>query len=230
VTTMIGKQVKLDEFRAVIEMFSKEPNIESGELQYQECIGRRDLWDNLGKIETADVQDIILPFLNKWRCRLSDKCASELALALNEVEHLIRPLRSLYVESANMFGTTESSDGEARIIALIEESFGTVQEVVAGRRTVGFTATSKMFHMAIPSFFVMSDEKIREHYGCEANGAGYANFMLRMNLFAKDLVSQAQGNRQTILGYSKWPGRALTRLLDNYNYTMFTLGKQDMFP
>ena len=189
-----------------------------------------EIWDNFSSIRTQDVEGVIILFLNRWRCRLPRSCARELTSALKQAELMISPLRKINLEEAEMLEEIKVSNREVGMLSLIEDVFGTIEGIKAGPRTVGFTATSKMLHMAVPSFFVMSDEKIREHYGCEGNACGYANFMLRMNLFAKNLVSQAQGKRQTILEYSKWPGRALTRLLDNYNYTMFTLDEQRAFP
>jgi len=46
----------------------------------------------------------------------------------------------------------------------------------------------------------MIEEK---EYGCEGNSAGYANFMIWMNFFARDLISQVEGNKQRILSCSK---------------------------
>ena len=64
-----------------------------------------------------------------------------------------------------------------------------------------------------------------EAYGCEGNAAGYGNFMLRMNLLARDFLAQAKGNEKIILRCSRLKGRTLARLLDVFNYTKFALKK-----
>jgi hypothetical protein len=221
----ITRQIPLEEFGKVVgEIFPAAPNIESGEAQYDECLGHHEIWNNLSTIRTEDVQKVVVLFLNRWRCRLPELCVAELGSVLRQSEQLISPLRRIDIEDMEVLRTSESFDTKLRMLPLIENLFETIQKVRAGPKTVGFTATSKILHLTAPSFFMMSDQKIREHYGCEANGAGYANFMFRMSLLAGDLIAQAQGDKQSILKYSKWEGRTLARLLDNYNYTKFTLG------
>jgi len=218
-------KVKLEEFLRVVGEVYPSQKVEEGECQYERCLGHREIWDNLSTISEDDVRTIVLPFLNKWKCRLPYKCDSPLAEALREIEPLLKPTRGISIESADPLAPINVEDKTLRVLELIEEAFDVVQQVKAGRRTVGFTATSKILHMSVPEFFVMCDEKIRRAYGCEGNAAGYGNFMLRMNLLARDLISQAQGNKMIITCSSKWGGRTLARLLDNFNYTKFTLKK-----
>jgi hypothetical protein len=218
-------EVKLSEFLRVVGEVFPDQNVEEGERQYDDCLGHREIWDNLSNMDENNVRTIVIPFLNKWKCRLPYECASELAVALRKIEPLLKPLRGFNIESTDLLALINVEGKTLRIVKLIEEAFDSIRRVKAGRRTVGFTATSKILHMSIPKFFVMCDEKIRKAYGCEGNAAGYGNFMLRMNLLAHDLISQAQGNKEIILGSSKWKGRTLARLLDNFNYTKFTLKK-----
>ena len=216
--------------KVVRDIFPADPDINNiGESQYEDCIKRREIWDNLGKISPSDVQTIIIPFLNKWRCRLSGLCFSDLTAALQKTEQSLIPLRKLGIENLDVIGAIQNTPTAVNAFSYIERSFRNIQEVKAGAKTVGFTATSKILHMAIPELFVMSDNAIRRKYGCEGNAAGYVNFIVRMNLTARDLILQANGNKQTILECSKYNGRSLARLLDNYNYTMFTLNKQTLF-
>ena len=224
---MAESSVLLKDFLKVVgEVFPSQPGIATGEGEYGNCLKRRELWDNLANIEMKDVQEIVLPFLNKWQCRLSYKCAAGLTEALQSIEPMVKLFRGLKIESADLLRRIRFQGEEVDAFMLIQKLFDTVSKVKAGRRTVAFTATSKILHMVLPDFFVMADAEIRKMYGCEANGAGYANFMWRMGILARDLLTQAEGNRHKILDSSRWKGRSLTRLLDNYNYTKFTLKRE----
>jgi len=216
-------EVKLEEFlRVVGEVFPKQ-DVEEGEKEYDTCLGHREIWGDLSNVNENAVRRIVIPFLNKWKCRLPYECAPQLTVALRKAEPLLQPLRGFDVESTDILNPINVKGRTLRILALIEEVFDSIQGVRAGRRTVAYTATSKILHMSIPKFFVMSDEGIRKAYGCEGNAVGYGNFMFRMTLLARDLVSQAQGKKEMILSCSKFRGRTLARLLDNFNYTKFTL-------
>jgi hypothetical protein len=224
---LIGERIVLEKFCEVVgDVFPKQPGIREGEIQFEQCFNHREFWDNLCNIKTIDVETIVLPFLNKWRCRLSRTCVSKLSLALQNTEQLLGPLRKLNIEDLDTLGAIQNTISGMGQFSCIENAFKNIQEVKAGRRSVGFTATSKILHMAIPELFVMCDAAIRDKYGCADNAAGYINFVLRMGLIARDLIAQANGNKQTILTCSRWQGRTLAHLMDNYNYTMFTLGKQ----
>jgi hypothetical protein len=221
-------EVKLEEFlRVVGEDFPNHNNVEKGELQYEECIKHREIWDNLSNMNEDNVRKIVIYFLNKWRCRLPYECAPQLAASLKKAEPLLKPMRNFSIESVNLIPIKAGSK-TLRVLELIEKVFEVIQKVKAGKRTVGPTATSKILHMAVPKFFVMYDEKIRKAYGCEGNAKGYVNFMLRMNLLARNLLEQAKGNKEAILACSKWRERTLARLLDNYNYARFSLPKLDL--
>lgn len=217
--------MELDEFlRVVGEVFPKQ-GVVIGEKQYEECLEKRDIWDDLSSITKDQVEQTVVQFLNKWRCRLPYQCVPELTSVLKKTEQWLGTLRKLRIEDVDLLAPMSVESEEIRRFMLIEKVFSLIQWVRAGRRTVGSTATSKILHMAIPDLFVMCDEGIRKAYGCGGNAAGYVNFMFRMNLIASDLVSQAKGNKQAILDCSKWKGRTLARLLDNYNYTKHTLNK-----
>lgn len=218
-------EVKLAEFLRIVGEVFPNQNVEEGQRQYDECLGHHEIWDNLSDVDENAVRTIVIRFLNKWQCRLPYECAPQLAIALRKVEPLLQPLRGHNIESTDLLTSINIEGRTSRILKLIEEAFDSIQRIRAGRRTVAFTATSKILHMAIPKFFVMSDEKIRKTYGCDSNAVGYGNFMFRMSLLARDLISQAQGNKEMILNCSKWKGRTLAQLLDNFNYTRFTLKK-----
>lgn len=190
--------MKLKDFLRVIgEVFPKQ-GVDKGEKQYEDCLRHREIWDNLDNVKTIHVRDVMVPFLNKWQCRLSYKCVPALTTALQRTERWLQPLRGLNIEDIGLLEPIEIKNEEIRTFSLIEKVSETIQKVRAGRRTVAFTATSKILHMAVPNLFVMCDEKIRKAYGCEGNSAGYANFMLRMNLFARYSARFRYTNKRTV--------------------------------
>ena len=218
--------VALEDFsRIVSKVFPSQPGIGNGEKQYEECLGHREFWDDLEKISVRNVKEIVVPFLNKWQCRLPYDCAQGLTDALQSMESWLRPLRGFSIDMVDLNDSTKLKSDDRRIFMHIEDIFDVIRKVKAGRRSVAFTAASKILHMAIPEFFVMCDKSIRNRYGCEGNGAGYANFMFRMNFLAQDLILQADGQKKRILNCSRWKERTFARLIDNYNYVKYTLRK-----
>lgn len=92
-------------------------------------------------------------------------------------------------------------------------------KVTESGRAMGLTSTSKILHMCVFNFFVMSDENIRYEYGCKANAKRYTNFMIRMSLLVQDLLQQAKDEKEHICPHD---GRSvkLTKVLDQYNYVI----------
>jgi len=218
--------IELEDFvRVVGKVFPNQPRIEAGEKEYEECLEHREFWDDLKKINVKYVKETVVAFLNKWQCRLPYDCVPELTTVMQDAEQWLQPLRSFSIDGVDLLKPIEVKDEEQRMFIVVEKLFDNIRKIRSGRRSVAFTATSKILHMVIPEFFVMCDEAIRERYGCEGNGAGYANFMFRMSFIARDLVLQAHGDKQRILDCSRWKGRTLARLLDNYNYMKYTLGE-----
>jgi hypothetical protein len=68
-------------------------------------------------------------------------------------------MRDFTIEGANLLAPINVEGKTLRILKLIEKTFDVIQQVRVGRRTIGFTAISKIIHMSIPKFFVMCDEK-----------------------------------------------------------------------
>ena len=87
--------------------------------------------------------------------------------------------------------------------------------------------------MVNPNLFIMWDEKIRNHWGCEENENGYMNFLIRMNLEYRELVNNfakieqlsiAEADRKFLQNLNQKIERnfSITRWVDIYNWTKFT--------
>ena len=154
-------EVKLEKFlRVVGEDFPNHNNVEKGELQYEECIKHREIWDNLSNMNEDNVRKIVIYFLNKWRCRLPYECAPQLAASLKKAEPLLKPIRNFSIESVNLLIPIKAGSKTLRVLELIEEVFEVIQKVKAGKRTVGPTATSKILHMAVPNSLLCMMKKL----------------------------------------------------------------------
>jgi hypothetical protein len=189
---------------------------------YQQTLKRRDIWDNLEEIDGSKTKDVVLKFLNQWKCRLEYSCASDLAKTLRECSESLSKFKKHSMEQMTIDSLIADSD-------TIQEVFRRITSVQAGRRTVGATATSKMLHLVNPSFFMMSDQNIRHGYGCFDNEFGYMNFMWRMKVF-EDAVIRAYSTARNVPTNSAFASLAsecesaattLPKLLDEYNWVRF---------
>jgi len=192
------------------------------ERLYQQTVGRRDIWDRLGEIDDSKTKDVVLEFLNKWKCRLSYDCVSGLTKTLRESSSLLSRFDKYRREEISLDCLIADSD-------IIEEVFKRIASVQAGRRTVGATATSKILHLVNPNFFMMSDEKIRHGYGCCDNELGYMNFMWRMKLFADAVIREYSNVRNVpvksifpnLVSECKSTATTLPKLIDEYNWVKY---------
>ena len=188
---------------------------------YSETLKRDDVWKNLAKINEQQTSDVILKFLNAWKCRLSYKCAPNLAKTLRDSSGLLTKLNCLSLQDVSLDFIIADDN--------IQEAFRNIASVQAGRRTVGATATSKIMHMINPNFFVMSDENIRYGYGCCGNDLGYVNFMWRMKLFCDAIIKEYSDARKeekdfafrNLASECKSAAPTLPKLLDEYNWVKY---------
>lgn len=166
------------------------------------------------------MEGVVLNFLNKWACRIPYGCASELQRALQKTHTPFQLLKhkKLEIETVNFDEIIGSNGKSAKDI--IKEIFDTPSKVKAGRKTVGFTATTKIMHMVIPDLFVMCDENIREEYGCIGNSEGYLNFLRRMQKSAQKTIKEK--TKVEICRELHNCDRDLTKILDEYNYYTIT--------
>jgi len=213
--------LSIDEF---IKNVTKYQNSEYAlEDSYQEILRRRDIWEKLSGLDNGRTK-AVLKFLNDWKCRLSYDCASNLAQTLKECSTSIAKFRHGSLEDVSTENLVANLDG-------IQELFKTISSVRTGRRTVGATATSKILHLTNPAFFMMTDERVRDGWGCSDNEMGYGNFMWRMKLFSKSIVHKYSTDRNVpmkdafakLTAESKSSAKTLPKLLDEYNWAKFNV-------
>ena len=215
-------EISYSQLRDTIIRYNSEPSFQepNGDPLYLETIKKRDVWNSLDKISLDDVINIVLGFLNKWKCRLSYDCASELRTALQKTSNLFQLLKQekteiQTVDFSKMVGTSDKS-----VKKIMKEIFDVLSKVRAGRKTVGFTATTKIMHMVIPNLFVMCDKKIRKKYGCAGNSEGYLNFLHRMQKATQRMTEEK--TKVEICEELHHGDRSFTKILDEYNYYTIT--------
>ena len=215
-------EISYSQLRDAIRRYNSEPSFQepNGDPLYLETIKKRDVWDAFDEISLDNVINVVLGFLNKWKCRISYACASELRTALQKTSNLIHLLKDERTEIQTVdFDKTVGTSGKS-VKKIIREIFDVLSKVRAGRKTVGFTATTKIMHMGFPNLFVMCDEKIREKYGCAGNREGYLNFMRRMQKATRRLTEEK--TKVEICEELHHSDRDFTKILDEYNYYTIT--------
>lgn len=211
--------ISLDDFITKVQAYQKSDYALNP--QYEEAVKRRDIWERLAEIRDCETKEVVLKFLNQWKCRISSLCVPDLTKALRESAESLHQFDKCRLEETDL----DSSNAE-----VMERVFGTITSVKAGkRRTVGSTATSKILHLVNPNFFVMYDVRIRRGYGCFGNDLGYTNFMKQMKQLANDLLHEYSIKRnipvdstfQSLAQECRSYSRTMPKLLDEYNWIKF---------
>lgn len=206
-----------------IKIYNKQSEMRKGNEQYFAIVKNRRIFDNLANISEGEAKSILV-FLNKWQCRIPSK--------KENVKQLMQALK----EAANLFDDLKGCELHNLTYEEIEEAkhiFEIICSKKVGRRKIGSTATSKIMHLVNPELFVMLDKQIRDNYGCLDNSEGYFNFLLRVKEIAREIIQSYCAEHKTDEERAKaeicklcYGGeRTLAKIIDEYNYTVFTLKK-----
>jgi len=223
----------------IINKYQKERGIDKGDKIYLLSIKRRDIWGNLENLKGGDIEDVILEFLNKWQCRIkvTPGLINNLQQTLKELSKYFISVKDEKLESFDFDKSIKINGETFNTEDAIIKIFNNLCYIRAGRRDFGATATSKVMHMVNPDFFMMFDDKIREHYGCFANANGYVNFIWRMQKLGKEIIksysvefgiNEATAKEKVCEMFcNNWvipkEWTALPKLIDEFNYSRYTL-------
>jgi len=205
----------------------------SWDTDYFRTIERRDIWDDLKNLNENNVRNIILKFLNNWKCRISYSRTHEILEVLKRIDNLFTCLKDEDIVSITFdkFVIVDEQKLQIKeVIKKIYEDLSPVTSPPVGK--AGHTATSKIMHMVNPELFVMWDKKIRDNYGCYGSSEGYVNFLQKMQGMIKELIknySQTHNIREEeakeeIRKKCHDLKKTLAKLIDQYNYLKFTRG------
>lgn len=203
---------------------------------YANSIKRRDVWSNLRDLEEKGVSGVVLNFLNKWRCHIPYKRAPEICKALKKADRFFKLLRNEKLETIDFEKMVGVNGKVLKTQEIVSSVFRIISPTVAPAvGEGGYTATSKIMHMVNPELFPMWDRRIRKKYGFYGNTEGYLLFVLKMQSMIKGVIRDYCAEHRIGMKEAKEEickktcsgGEMLTlvKLIDEYNYTKFTLSK-----
>ena len=181
-----------------------------------------------GTLTSEDVLDeLIIGFLNPWRCRVPKTADTALAIKATLV-HAADVVIALADDTLSEVDLSNSPTAKGDLVA------GGYDVMLTAHR-VGPSTASKILHVLNPALFVMWDRAIRRHYSalCHSgmdSGADYVLFLRHMQELARsvadDFASQhglGKGVESYVSGHL---GQArpvtLAKLLDEYNWVTIT--------
>ena len=188
----------------------------------------------------------LIQFLNKWRCRLKDTASLRGALkeALRDIQILISPTLRLTIEDADLSAFVHV--GESQILQLKQIAHFCLDRLSAVGERFSSVASAKALHMLSPRFFVMWDRTISNRYRSCLSAAGcdgwfYAyKFLPRMQCEVARLIEDGTKgggfSREQLLaevrsGFGSFStAKTVAKVLDEFNYIMFTIRKVQEVP
>jgi len=200
---------------------------------YFEYVNSRDELAWSSDVGPNDVEiEELLTFLNQWSTRYPSDAAARVSFrrAYLEVLPLLRALQGhTLLETA--------FDGVLLQGMSVSDAVGSIFEKIAsaGSRYES-TGTSKILHVLYPPLFVMWDSAICGGYAVNGRSGDYAKrFLPQMQREAREAVGSYIAERKA--GPSTavreleglCGGRALTKVIDEYNYCRFTLSLEELW-
>jgi hypothetical protein len=187
-------------------------------------LDKRWIWENLIAISDADVEDIVIKFLRRWKIRNTQRIKRDkLHETLHVLDEFARILQNFELLDIDLF----KNDGRGGdIFTLIMDMYNSIDKVYG----IGPTSTSKILHGINPFLFMMWDNKIRLGYGRGENGVGYIGFLHDSQLIIKNVITSCQrktgceieaAKEMIIEGADTHTRMSLVKLLDQYNFMKF---------
>jgi len=129
---------------------------------YQRLRKRGDeYWLHLEKLHQEQIEDDIIGFLNRWKCRVSYQSAASLKQIL---ENLPLYYAKMENEAIEVIDFDQSKILEKQHLLNSEMIRDIMKNFLTVRPKFGPVATSKLMHMAIPHLFMTWDTEIRSKY------------------------------------------------------------------
>jgi transposase len=184
-------------------------------------------WQRLPMLTNQEILNIVITFLNKWRCRIPKtvNVATALSEAFRDTASLIDALQGPRLEDIDLASLVEARSERltcARAIAAIFDRL-----VAVGSR-FSHVAAVKTMHMANPGLFVMWDNDILAGQGHRQEPYGWFHaykFLPGMQAEANELFEDYRtldrvSREAAVRGIEKECGgrKTLAKLIDEYNY------------
>jgi len=215
----------------MVSKYHKEEGVARGDKVYRDFLERRDVWDSLETAKNHYVEEVVLAFPNKWSTRIPGDCVPKLTSALKQWSGFFKLLRGQTLPTVDFCRRFNLGQQTQTLTELITMCFESISTIKAGKRTVGFTGTSKILHMILPDMFVMCDDRIANGYGFAQNAKGYTRFLVEMSGLARAIVDEYCRDHKAepsvavseILKMCRDEGKPFTKTLDEFNYATYTL-------
>jgi len=213
--------------KAYKALFEAAKTFKEDPFAYDEIyfIAQRNLnWQDLGNASVAEIKDVVLWFLNKWKCRIP--VTNEVAIRIKEAFKICAPflnaLKGERLQDIDFMDTKCINKTKMSNRQIIRFAFANFSSIGLRFSNV---AASKTLHMINPELFVMWDNAIGSYYGLKLNPFSYAyKFMPFMkekaNLFIESIMKDLGCSRDAAVKgiSSKCDGKTLAKLVDEYNW------------
>lgn len=181
-------------------------------------------WQDLGNASIADIKDVVLGFLNKWKCRIpvTDKVAMRIRESYQTSVPFLEALQGeklfdIDFMEEKMIGQNKMSNRQ--LIRIAFSNFASI------RYRFSNVAASKTLHMINPELFMIWDNAIGASYGIKLDPFSYAyKFMPIMkekaNSVIESCIEDLKCSRDLALSHisSRCGGKTLAKLLDEHNW------------
>lgn len=190
---------------------------------------RWQLWQQQETIDLVETERLIL-FINQWRTHYENSKTTQQSLldAIRSVFPLFQALEAenllvVDFERQLMQGTTVSQ--------AIEQVF---ERIASCGRRYESTGAAKIIHTINPELFVMWDSSICGGYAVNGHGYDYGHrFLPRIQKLVRRAIreyTQTQsGSQEQAIAALRKCGHTLAKVLDEYNYTKFTLRRDEVW-
>lgn len=203
------------------EMFKEDPL--AYDESYFEAKGNIN-WQDLGSASIAEINDVVLWFLNKWKCRIpvTDSVATRIKESFQICVPFLEALKVEKLEDVDFMGVKFIDAHKMSNRQIIRLTFANFSSIGQRFRNV---AASKTLHMINPRLFMMWDNAIGEYYGLKLDPFSYAyKFMPLMkekaNSAIKSMMDDLGCSRKVATNEisSSCDGKTLAKLIDEYNW------------
>lgn len=226
-----GGEEKLMKYHALLSGLTKFEREAGDDRPYLDSVARPE-WQRLASLSSREILEVVLDFLNKWKCRIprTPPVATALSAAFKDTAPLFRALAGRRLEEIDLAGLVRAGQEQIFAARAIHSIF---DRLVAVGRRFSHVAAVKTMHMVNRELFVMWDNSILAAHGhrYEPYGWFYAyRFLPAMKDEAAAVIRDYQTvNRATrktaiqAIEMACGDRKTLAKRLDEYNYARFTL-------
>jgi hypothetical protein len=190
---------------------------------------RWQLWKQQETIDLVEIERLIL-FLNQWSTHYENTRVTQQSL-LDAIRSVFPLFRALEAESLLGIDFKRQLTPGTSVSQTIERIFERIAS--CGRKYEAVGAT-KIIHTINPELFVMCDSSTRGGYAVNGHGYDYGHrFLPRIQKLVRHAIGEYikthSGAQEQAIAALRKCGHTLAKVLDEYNYTKFTLKRDEVW-